>query len=409
MYERQILPRLLEALSDTPVVLLNGARQTGKSTLARALPEKREKRRYVTLDDATALSAAKRDPQGFIEALDGPCVIDEIQKVPELFPAIKAFVDRKRTPGRFLLTGSANVLLLPGLSESLAGRMEILTLWPLSQQELGGRLRNPVEALFSGTIGQWSVSPVSRGHLIGAMVRGGYPEAQARSNEERRHAWFSSYITTLLDRDVRDLARIEGLTEMPHLLATLATRSAGLLNVSDLSRSLGIPLTTLRRYLTLLETTFLITPLPAWSPHPGKRFVKAPKIFLNDSGLMADLLGHETSRIEEGMGLPGSLFETFVHGELIRHLAAFAPGARLSHFRTFPGTEVDFILENRRGEIVGIEVKAASSLTSRDWGGLHQLKEMLSGRFRQGYVIYTGRETIPLGPGFTALPVGAFF
>jgi predicted AAA+ superfamily ATPase len=287
--------------------------------------------------------------------------------------------------------------------------MEILTLGPLSRQELGGSRKNLVEALFRGTAGEGSLPSVSRSSMIVAMVRGGYPEIQTRSNGERCHAWFSSYITTILERDVRDLAKIEGLTELPSLLGTLATRSAGLLNVSDLSRSLGILFTTLRRYLTLLETTFLVTPLPAWSHHPGKRFVKASKIFLTDSGLMADLLGYESSRLEEEPGLPGPLFETFVHGELVRHLAAFAPGARLSHFRTTTGTEVDSILENRRGEIVGIEVKAASSLTSRDWGGLRQLREMLAERFRHGYVIYTGRETIPLAPGFAALPVGAFF
>ncbi len=409
MYKRQILQQLLEALSDTPVVLLNGARQTGKSTLARELTEKREQRRYFTLDDATVLSAVKRDPQGFIDSLEGPCVIDEIQRIPDLFLAIKANVDRERTPGRFLLTGSANVLLLPRLSESLAGRMEILTLWPLSQQELSGRLRNLVEALFSGEIRQWTYPPVPRSQLVGAMIRGGYPEAQARSNERRRHAWFSSYITTLLDRDVRDLANIEGLTELPRLLAILAARSAGLLNASDLSRSMGIPLTTLRRYLTLLEATFLITTLPAWTFNPGKRFVKAPKIFINDSGLMSYLLGYEPSLLEEGSGLPGALFETFVHGELAKYLAAFASGIRLFHFRTFSGTEVDFILENRRGEIVGIEAKASSSLSSKDWSGLRQLKETLADRFLHGYVIYTGRETIPLGRDFTALPAGVFF
>jgi len=281
MRRRNIQTAVERALSDTPVVLLNGARQTGKTTLAQELATQRCAR-YFNLDDAATLASAAGDPYGFIRNLTGPVVIDEIQQAPALFPAIKLAVDRDRQPGRFLLTGSANVLTLPRLSESLAGRMQIIPLFPFSAGELAGRIEGFIPRLFAGTIGQSQPNSADQ-DLAARLVRGGYPEATERTAEDRRGAWFAAYISTILYRDVRDLARVEGLHALPNLLKLLAARSSGLLNVADVGRDAGLTHTTLTRYLSLLETVFLIHRLPAWSPNLGKRLVKAPKLHLVDA------------------------------------------------------------------------------------------------------------------------------
>ena len=287
MYRRNCEPELTAALTDTPVVLLNGARQTGKSTLATNLATGTP-RTLVTLDDATALAAATQRSQGFIARLGARAVIDEAQKAPGLFPAIKLSVDRDRQPGRFLLTRYANILMLPRLSESLAGRMETLTLEPLSQGELHAR-ETFIDALFAGDVSMSAAAGPNPKELV---IAGGYPEALGRAPGKRRDAWFAAYLTALLQRDVRDLANIEGLTDMPRLLTLLAGRVGGLLNMSELSRSTAIPQTSLKRYLTLLKATFLFRPLPAWSANLGKRLIKSPKIHLIDAGLTAHLAGH---------------------------------------------------------------------------------------------------------------------
>ncbi|MFQ5780522.1 MAG: ATP-binding protein, partial [Nitrospiria bacterium] len=300
MYARNIESELYEALADTPVVLLNGARQTGKSTLVTRLAEKLDAS-YVTLDDATTLAAATSDPVGFLKGM-GQCVaVDEAQKAPALFPAIKILVDADRRPGRFLLTGSADVQMLPKVSESLAGRMEIKTLWPLSQGELLGCKECFMDGLFRVTMPD--LVEGDSNDLAARVAKGGYPEAVQRAEGKRRDAWYAAYITAILQRDIRDLANIEGLTEMPRLLALLATRLGGLLNMSELSRASVIPHTTLKRYLALLEASFLMKPLPAWHTHLGKRLVKSPKIHLVDTGLAAHLTGHSRQRLAADLNL----------------------------------------------------------------------------------------------------------
>jgi len=409
MLSRNITPAIIEALSDTPVVMLNGARQTGKSTLAKSLISENHMGRYVTLDDATSLAAAKHDPAGFISGLGESTVIDEIQRAPELFLAIKADVDLNRKPGRYLLTGSANVFLLPRLSESLAGRMEIFTLWPLSQGEFVGIRERFIDFLFfEKPLSIVSVPADSEITVIERAIRGGYPEASARGSEPRRRAWFGSYITTILQRDVRDIANIDGLTAMPRLLSMLATRSPSLLNYSELSRTTGLPQTTLKRYMALFETIFLIDHLPAWYSNLGKRLVKTSKLIMNDTGLLATLLAVNAARLENNP-LCGALIENFVIMELKKQISWSDTRPAMLHYRTQTGQEVDVVLEDTAGRIVGIEIKSAKSVGGQDFRGLQSLAEASGNSFLKGIVLYGGSEIMSFGSNLFALPIDSLW
>jgi len=440
MYRRNLMPLLQDALSDSPVVLLNGARQTGKTTLVQALTENQSEenqvkeqqvkaqqlaRTYLSLDDVGVLSAAKSDPAGFLSGFPGPLVIDEVQHAPELFPAIKATVDKRREPGRFLLTGSANVLLLPRLSESLAGRMEILTLWPLAQSEIenksgtvngsqsSSRNSSLIDLLFSDAFSQLLapglLPELPKADLIRRIVAGGYPEPLARASDARRRAWFASYLTTILQRDVRDMANIEGLTALPRLLSLLAARSGSLLNLADVSRTSGLAYTTLLRYMTLLEATFLVQFLPSWSANLGHRLVKSPKLLISDTGLAASLLGVKAERLAENGTLLGGLLETFVAMELRKAAGWSAAAVQLFHYRTQAGQEVDVLLENGMGQLVGVEVKASATVTSSDFKGLRGIAEATGDRFVRGVVLYTGSQVIPFGERLYALPMSVLW
>ena len=404
MIPRHITSSILDALADTPVVFLNGARQTGKSYLAKWLASGPYPARYITLDEIGALSAAREDPTGFLAGLNGPVILDEVQRVPELFLAIKAEVDRARHPGRFLLTGSADVLLLPGLVESLAGRMEILTLWPLSQGEIEEKKECFIDAVFADEFSFPDGTEEDREVLLSRIEAGGYPEMQTRASRSRREAWFESYVTTILQRDVRDLARIEGLTVMPRLLALLAARATSLVNFAELSRSAGIPQSTLKRYLALLETTFLVQNLPAWSGNLSKRLVKSAKMVLTDSGLMCHLLGIELAKSARPEVI-GAALENFAVMELRKQATWNRRRARLYHFRTQTGREVDIVLEDAAGRVVGIEIKGAATARGDDFKGLRMLAEDLGERFHRGILLYAGRESIPYGERLHALPV----
>ncbi len=404
MYARKIRQHLLAALNDSPVVLVNGARQTGKSTLIQDLGRDAT---YYTFDAPAVLAAVQADPFGFINALKGAVCLDEVQRAPGVFLAIKAAVDRDRTSGRFLLTGSANVLLLPQIADSLAGRMEVLNLWPLAQSEIERQPLSVIDRLFDGRLPD--KYHFERQDFIVRLSRGGYPEALSRASERRREAWFDSYLHTILLRDVRDLAQIDGLTEMPRLMQLLGARSGGLLNAAELSRSTGIPQTTLKRYLTLLETLFLVRQVPAWSSNLGKRLQKSPKLFVTDYGLMAHLQGLSESGIASGLGLPGNLVEGFVHAELVKHQSWSDLRTQLMHYRTSTGVEVDFVLENRRGDLIGIEVKAAATITSKDFNGLRHLRETTPQQFKRGVVFYTGEQVVPFDEHLVAVPLAMFW
>ncbi len=407
MIQRNIQDSVRRAMADTPVVLLNGARQTGKTTLAQEMAGT-PGFQYFTLDDAATLALAAGDPSGFIRNLAGPVVIDEIQKAPDLFPAIKLAVDEDRRPGRFLLTGSANVMTLPRLSESLAGRMEIIPLFPFSAGELIGKREGFVKRLFDGTIAK-PKSNSARSDLAARLVRGGYPEAVQRKTEDRRAAWFASYISTILQRDVRDLARVDGLHALPNLLKLLAARASGLLNLADVGRDAGLPHTTLTRYLALLETVFLVHRLPAWSPNLGKRLVKSSKLHLVDTGLACHLIGTDARRLTEDRSLLGRMLETFVVGELRKQLSWTDPRTALYHFRTAAGSEVDVLLEKADGTVAGVEVKASATVGASDFAALMELRDQLGKRFRAGVVFYTGDQLVPFGDKLWLVPLPALW
>lgn len=408
MYERNITPSLLAALADRPVVVLHGARQTGKSWLAQQISSRQHPANYLTLDDPAVLTAATGDPTGFIQTLQEAAVIDEAQRASELFLAIKASVDRDRRPGRFLLTGSANIWLVPKLSESLAGRMEILTLWPLSQGEIEGAQEGFVDAGFADDPLPLARMKVDRQDIIRRLLAGGYPEALSLS-QVRRRRWFASYVTAILQRDVRELAqRIERLAEMPRLLTALAGRTATLLNAAELSRASGIPERTLHRYLTLLEATFLILRIPAWTANLRKRLLKTPKVVAVDTGLAAYLQNVDARRLNAEPSLLGPLLETFVITELVKQQSWSHTQPEVGHFRTAHGEEVDVVLD-ARGRLVGIEVKAAASVSEADFRGLRAMAAATGRRFHRGILLYLGETAVAVSPQLYALPLPALW
>lgn len=404
MIYRSLTEKVLAALADSPVVLINGARQAGKSTLVQWLIEKKHPARYLTLDDAAVLAAASQNPSGFLAGLKEAIALDEVQRAPELFLAIKALVDKKRTPGKFLLTGSANVLLLPRIAESLAGRMEILTLWPFAQSEIEKVSANIVDALFAPSLPAMPTQPESRAELIRRMLVGGFPEVQQRVDPDRRAAWFRSYVTTILQRDVRDITNIEGLTALPRLLSLLAARATNLVNFAEIATSSKLPQTTLKRYVSLLETTFLLHQLPAWFANLSKRLIKTPKLFFTDTGLMAHLLGANEQRVNDDGVVLGRLLENFAVIEVLKHCSWSRSRPSACYLRTAAGHEVDLILERADGAIVGIEVKSSGTVTGDDFKSLRFLADEREKKFVRGIVLYTGAEMVPFEKNLVAVP-----
>ncbi|HEY9786064.1 MAG TPA: ATP-binding protein [Candidatus Obscuribacterales bacterium] len=407
LWPRNLKNSILEAAEDTPVVLVNGARQTGKSTLMKALFSGPSAPEYLSFDDLALLNAARNDPQSFIETLPESVIIDEIQRAPELMLPIKYSVDRDRRPGRFFLTGSANVLALPKVADTLVGRIEIHTLWPLSQGELNGVRESFIDTIF-GDNRPNTKTRLDLPDLIQLMSVGGYPEAVRRQIPGRRKSWFDSLITTLIERDVRDLRHIEQMALMPKLLELIASRAGGLLNYSDIARSLDMKLTTVKTYLSLLELLFLVVPVQPWFGNLGKRLVKSPKLYLNDTSLLCHLLGRDAKALARNGSLLGAVFENFVLMELMKQITWSETAPRLYHFRTEYGEEVDFVLEARDGRLVGIECKAGSLAQSAP-KGLQVLKELAGRKFHRGIVLYTGSHIIGLDESIQAVPVSALW
>lgn len=406
----QLRPRhaasvVIDALGDTRVVLVNGARQAGKSTLVRQV---RGDATWRSLDRTVDRRAAEEDPDGFID-IPGTMVIDEIQRVPELLLAIKADVDADPRPGRFLLTGSARVLGLRGLPDSLPGRMETVELWPFAQGEIDGAADRFVDAVFTEGPELRHDSDETRAGYAERLVRGGFPEAVARTAPRRRTRFLDSYLRDLVTREVLELSEIERTGEMRTLIQLLAARSGQLLVPTSLGNAAGLPARTTGRYLELLEEVFLIKRVPAWSRNLSTRATGTPKVAMVDSGVATNVLGVDGPGLLKPGAPVGGLMEGFVLMELARQLTWSDELVDLFHYRTKDQVEVDAVLENRRGQVVAIEVKASSTVRPDDFRGLRHLAGRLGSDFLVGIVLYTGRQTLPFGDRMRAMPISALW
>lgn len=408
MYQRYIATPIKEALKDTPVILINGSRQTGKSTLCRQLVKDGAfDGQIMTMDDPTTLAAAQADPLGFLQDLSRHAIIDEVQRAPQLFLSIKKVVDEDRRERRLILTGSADVMTLPQVADSLAGRIEIHHLWPLSQSEI---LRNTSK--FLNTL----VTPDGRFHahknnwrdMVEAIRAGGYPEALQRENEGRKEKWFEAYLDAVLQKDISSLANIEGLTQIPNVLHLIGTRIGSTVNLSDIARLSGVKNTTLQRYMALLEHVFLIFKIPAWTPNIEGRFVKSPKIFLNDTGLLCHLRGEGVDSLIENRTTAGAFLENFIVMEIVKQLSWSGPFLKPYHFSIHSGGEVDLILEDRKKQLYGIEIKSKASVSPSDFNGLKRLAEIAGKKFQRGIVLYAGDQVVGgFGDNLQAVPIPA--
>jgi uncharacterized protein len=407
LYPRYLRPSLLEALTDTRVVFVAGARQVGKTTLTREIAGGEHPMTILSLDEAATRDAASRDPVGFIAELSGPVLIDEVQHVPNLLLEIKRAVDRDTTPGRFLLTGSANILTSKKIKDALTGRLETLNLWPLAQSEVRGGQVNFADALFAGMPPQLSGCEVGRGAFASIVAGGGYPEALLRAGG-RRERWFESYIDSTLDRDLRDISDAIKIQEMPRLLGLIATQAANLLSYRNTAGRLNLSAETVKAYVGLLEQLFLVRRLQAWRPGLGAREASTPKIYLVDSGLLAHLLGADEMRVATDDQITGKVLENFVAMEILKHLGWARNRVRLYHYQR-DREDVDLVLERADGQIVAIEVKARATIASQDYKWLIKLRERLGPQFSAGVVIHPREQTIPLGDRLWALPISALW
>lgn len=402
-------------MGDTPVVAITGPRQSGKSTLAEKVAAEIGAQ-TVSFDDAEFRAAAIADPAGFVEGASLPLLLDEFQKAPEILDAIKARVDRERRGGArpaglFLLTGSANVWATLRISESLAGRAERIQLWPLSQGEIAGRRETFIEVLFGGEAPTASAAEGGRAAISERVVGGGYPEMLARPSARRRSRWIQSYLEMILERDAQDLAgRARQLDELPRLLALTATRMSSLVDLAGLGAAMEMKRDSVSRYLRLLELMYLVQRVPAWRRNLGQRLIKAAKLRLPDSGLAAQLVGYDAQRFQDIEDpFNGALFENFVAGELTKQATWAEREVRLHHFRTAGGREVDIVLENSAGDVVGVETKLGATPRESDFSGLAYLRDKLGQKFKAGVLVNAGTGTLSFGDRLWVVPVASLW
>lgn len=399
LYPRELVKCITLAMADTPVVLINGPRQAGKTTLVQqydpTLP-------YFTLDDDNLLNAALEDPMGFIGQIDRG-IIDEVQRAPELLRAVKLSIDRNRRPGRLILTGSANLLALPKIGDSLAGRMEILTLYPLSLAEIKRRENT---FLSCAKTNNWpSLSKkISSFDCIAHALIGGYPEMLVRQDAHRRFAWAKAYIRAIIERDLKDIATIDKLMEVPRLLDVLAHLSGQLINFTQIGGQIGLDTKTTQKYVGLLENLFLVKRLFPWHRNSLSRLIKAPKLHFIDSGILACMTRMTSARIQSDKSNAGALLETWVYGELLKATSVSTESWDIFHYRDKDQIEVDFVLENSERKVIGIEVKASSTVFSQDFHGLRRLASLVKDDWLTGIVLYNGKQSLSFGNNLWAIP-----
>ncbi len=403
LYPRYAEGPLVEALADSPAVLIHGPRQCGKTTLARWIGSSLGYD-YISFDDDVARVAAEADPAGFTLGLPERVILDEVQRVPLIFNSLKQVIDDRRIPGRFLLTGSSQVLLVPALSDSLAGRMEILELHPLSQCEMYGGVPNFLDDLFSGSF-QTNITQRLSDELANRITAGGYPAALARPTARRRANWYRNFIEAQVQRDVRDMARISSLDLLPRLLSAAASQTARLYNLSSLASPFQLSRPTIGDYVELLERLFLIDRLPPWYDNRLNRLVKTYKLHIGDTGVGCALLGSNPATLAQDRSLLGQLLETFVFQELRRQAVCQELPLTFYHYRDKDQVEVDIVIERGARAVAGVEVKAAASVAPSDFRGLRKLKRTAGDRFTAGVVLYDGEVTASFGGGMFAVPL----
>lgn len=405
MYPRFADRRVDQALSDTRVVMLAGPRQSGKTTLARLVAGAGMP--FLTLDDAAMRAGALADPTGFVQRLDR-AVIDEVQRSPELLLAIKASVDADPRPGRFFLTGSANLMTLPRVADSLAGRMEVVQLLPLAQAEIRWGRPSLLEHAFLGEVPAVQTRVLGE-DLVTSVLSGGYPEALSRRSWGRRQDWYLGYIDAIVQRDVRDIAQVSQVGQMPRLLRVLAEHSGQLTNASAAGAPLGLNHVTTQKYTQIFENLFLIRTVQPWFSNVLKRLTKTSKLHFLDSGLLAALRGVSPDRVRKDRSVFGPILETFVLAELLKMAGWGDERLDFSYFRDKERNEVDIVLENRQGQVVGVEVKAASTVTRSDFHGMRRLAEACGDRFVMGMVLYDHDQVVPFGDRMFAVPLSVLW
>lgn len=405
MHPRLGKGRIEEALKDTRVVLISGPRQSGKTTLATAIASKDMP--FLSLDDPTLLDVASSDPVGFLRGIDR-AVIDEVQRAPTLLLVIKSSVDRDTRPGRFLLTGSANLMMLPKVADSLAGRMETVRLLPLSQADIRGGQGRFLDDAFSikpPSVGE----PVLGTELVELVLAGGYSEALALKSWSRRQDWYEHYVDGIVQRDIREIGQARQLAQMPKLLSVLAEHAGQLVNCSGVGAALGMNHVTTRKYMKVFENLYLVHSLQPWFTNKLKRLIKSPKLHFLDSGLLSALKDVSPERIAKDRTSFGAILETFVVGEILKIASWSDERCSFSHFRDKDGNEVDLVVENRRGEVVGIEVKASATVSSADFSGLRKLAAACGDNFVQGIVLHDNDQVVPFGENLFAVPLASLW
>lgn len=408
-YKRNITKPLLDSLKNNPVILITGARQTGKTTLIKKISDD-DGFSYVTFDDLFSLGAAEADPIGFVGSLSKAAILDEIQRAPKIFLPLKKDIDENREAGRYILTGSANPLVVPRLGDSLAGRMQIIHLWPFSQGELHGIRETFIDTIFAKKLPEIPSKKMRKDQLIHLAITGGYPALQNISGERMRYDWCNSYLISIIQKDITDLAKIENLRSIPNVLQTLATRVSGILNEKDVARNVGIPPTSLHRYLQLLQNLFLIFFLPSWHRNLGKRIIKSPKIYFVDTAILLHLLSFNIDRLLSDLNMLGHVIENFVIAEILKQITWNQTIVSPYHYRSHNDSEeVDLVLESASGKVVGIEIKNKDTITSDDFKGLKILQETCKNDFLRGILLYTGNKQLPFGKDLIAMPISSIW
>ncbi|MEX2182106.1 MAG: ATP-binding protein [Gemmatimonadaceae bacterium] len=381
-----------------PVLVVTGARQTGKSTLAQQLVP--GERRYVSLDDLDVLDAAKRTPDALVGGHE-PLTLDEIQRAPDLLHAIKRNVDRHRINGRFLLTGSANLLLMRNVAESLAGRASYLTLWPMCRREQVGAGRAGLwDELLATADTNWlevlADSPEQREDWRALARRGGFPTPALQMHTAAdRSIWFDGYVRTYLERDLQDVAAISALPDFRRLMRAASLRIGQLLNQTELGRDTALPQPTVHRWLNLLETSYVLVRLPAYAVNRTKRLIKSPKLYWADTGVALHLAGNPDPE--------GAHLENLVLHDLLVWRDQRLDPAELTYWRTATGEEVDFVVE-ANGQLLPIEVKATTRPRLADAKHLISFREEYGNKSRAALLLHTGSALEWLAPGVLAAP-----